>query len=215
MPFPPGMISSHQFPYQYFSGSDLSLYWNDRYLLEVVALAFQLQELVQPIYGWNSYVYVRTVRGARQIQGQFQVALVVPDMVRTVLGRIQRDQETPRGVADQSQVSEELVGGTLADYARLEREAMERLLGRRVLSLPGASERTYYPTLPELDLVIRFGATDDPSVFSSVIDISEADAYRLTGVQILGMQHQIQTNGNPVVEVYSFLARDLVPITSN
>lgn len=213
MPFPAGMINTHLFPYQYFSGADLSLYWNDKYLLEVVALQFQLQEVVQPIYGWNSYVYDRIARGARQLQGSFQVPMVVPDMVRTVLRRIQEEQAAPRVVPGQVRVPERLQGGTPEDFARLEREAMERLAERDETPTT-VRTKPYFPTLAGLDLVIRFGVTNDPSVFPSVIDISEANAYRLMGIQILNMRHVIPSDGSPVTEEYAFIARDLVPITT-
>lgn len=213
MPFPAGMINTHLFPAQYFSGADLSLYWNDKYLLEVTSLEFQMVEAVQPIYGWNSYVYERVIRGARQITGAFQVPMVVPDMVRTVLRRIQNEQATPRAVSGQVRASERLLGGTPEDFARMEREAMERLAGRSATQT-GSAKRPYFPHLNGLDLVIRFGVTQDPSVFSSVIDISEADAYRLTGIHIFGLHHVIPSDGGPVFEQYRFVARDLVPITA-
>src|SRR5690606_22811655 len=61
------------FSSEYFSGSDVKLYFGDIYVDEITALDFTLQEQTMPIYGYNSYTFDAMVRGRRIIQGAFSL----------------------------------------------------------------------------------------------------------------------------------------------
>lgn len=62
------------FPESYFSGSDVTLYFDDIWADDIISLEFSLNEHVLPIYGYNSYVYDAAPRGQRIVQGQFRIA---------------------------------------------------------------------------------------------------------------------------------------------
>lgn len=84
-----GTQSEYQyFPEDFFSGSDVSLYFDDVYMEDVQALEFGLQEKVLPIYGYNSYTYDATARGQRIVQGSFAIAFKEAGYVYSVMSHI-------------------------------------------------------------------------------------------------------------------------------
>lgn len=62
------------FPEEYFSGSDITVYFGDVWNDEVMSIEFALQESVKPIYGYNSFTWDRAIRGNRIVQGSFTIA---------------------------------------------------------------------------------------------------------------------------------------------
>lgn len=61
------------FPEEYFSGSDITVYFGDIWLDELSALSFTLYEPVKPIHGYASYTWDAVARGARYVEGQFRI----------------------------------------------------------------------------------------------------------------------------------------------
>jgi peptidoglycan hydrolase-like protein with peptidoglycan-binding domain len=61
------------FPEEYFTGSDLTIYFDDIWLDELTHLQFTLKEQVMPVFGYNSYVWDSVARGNRIIQGSFAI----------------------------------------------------------------------------------------------------------------------------------------------
>jgi hypothetical protein len=61
------------YPEEYFSGSDVSVYFGSEWVDEINAITFALSEYVQPLYGFNSYTYDYIQRGARLVRGSFRI----------------------------------------------------------------------------------------------------------------------------------------------
>jgi hypothetical protein len=69
----PKLLEYQVYPEPYFAGSDVSIYFGDAWVDEIVSLNFTLLEYVQPVFGYNSYVYDACMRGSRIIQGNFRI----------------------------------------------------------------------------------------------------------------------------------------------
>jgi hypothetical protein len=61
------------YPEEYFSGADVSIYFGDAWVDEIVSINYSLMEYVQPIFGFNSYTYDAAPRGARLVTGNFRI----------------------------------------------------------------------------------------------------------------------------------------------
>ena len=58
---------------RYFSSIDAEIYFGDVFIDEATQVTWQVQQNVQPIYGYNSYVYDDIAVGARLVNGSFTI----------------------------------------------------------------------------------------------------------------------------------------------
>ena len=91
---PAGVINTRKqteyqyFPEDYFSGSDVTVYFGDVWADDIVSLSFTLEEKVLPIYGYASYTYDEVARGNRLVSGQFTVAFKEVGWLYTILDHV-------------------------------------------------------------------------------------------------------------------------------
>ena len=86
---PPSYSAEYQiFPEEYFSGADVSIYFGDVFVDDITSLSFVLTEMVQPIYGYASYVFDDVARGSRLVQGAFSIAFRESGYLYTILDHI-------------------------------------------------------------------------------------------------------------------------------
>jgi len=70
-----GQAVDHQvFPEEFFSGSDVTVYFGDVWLDDLTSISFEMMEQIQPISGYASYTWDAIARGSRIIQGHFSIA---------------------------------------------------------------------------------------------------------------------------------------------
>jgi len=82
------------FPEEYFTGSDVSIYFNDIFIDEVTGLSYSLQETIKPIFGYGSYTWDAVARGSRMIQGEFRIAFKEAQYINVVLETLAENQST-------------------------------------------------------------------------------------------------------------------------
>ena len=73
---------------EYFSGSNVKVYFGDVWVDELTEISFSLQEQVAPIYGFHSYTFDRVSRGNRMVQGTFTINFTENGYLKTILKRI-------------------------------------------------------------------------------------------------------------------------------
>lgn len=66
-------VNYERFPSEYFSGSNIRIFFDDIFVDECTGLQFELQEEVRPIHGYNSYTMDHLMRGKRLVQGSFSM----------------------------------------------------------------------------------------------------------------------------------------------
>lgn len=62
------------FPEEFFSGSDVTVYFGDVWLDDLTGISFQMEEQIRPVFGYASYTWDTVMRGQRLITGQFSIA---------------------------------------------------------------------------------------------------------------------------------------------
>lgn len=76
------------FPEEYFSGSDVTIYFGDTFIDEVMSIECGLQERVAPVFGYNSFTFDAAARGQRIVQGSFTLAFKEAGYLSRVLDHV-------------------------------------------------------------------------------------------------------------------------------
>lgn len=166
---------------RYYSAIDAELYYGDIYIDEVTQIAWSIQQQTMPLFGYNSYTFDDIAVGSRLIQGQFSINFTK----RNWLTKLQNDSKF-RNIARSRYREDTEVETIYSDY-------------RKRLHLPIWDKG--------FDLVVGFGnlksvpGDGDSSIYGTYII--------LDCVQVTGSQIELDYEGRPVQEVYSFIARDI------
>lgn len=81
-------VNYERFPGEYFSGSDIRVYFEDILIDEITDLQFILEEKVLPIHGYNSFTYDAVARGSRIVQGTFAINFKEADYLRSAVSEV-------------------------------------------------------------------------------------------------------------------------------
>lgn len=167
---------------RYYSAVDAELYLGDQYITEITSIQWSVQQQAMPIYGYNSYTFDDVAVGARLVQGQFSVNFIKA-------GFVQKIQEHEKF----SRMSRKLYGKDNKAESYFQEDFRKRL--NTPLWDSG------------FDIVVGFG-DHEGSVAS--VEAAEYKTYMvLDCCQITGSMIQLDYNGEPVQEVYTFIARDI------
>lgn len=84
----PNTVEHQWFPVEYFSGSDVTVYFGDTFLSECSGLQFGIEERVQPIHGYASYAWDCVARGTRIVTGSFEIPFTEAGYLDAILMHI-------------------------------------------------------------------------------------------------------------------------------
>lgn len=155
-----------EFNSAYYSGLDLSIYFDKYFLDEGVSIQYQVVENVLPFYGYNDYIYNFSARGTRIIQGSFNINFKRSFYLIDILKRIKNSQDSVTNNKQPSNSQKELLtklntsttieealsyayrtkDGTLnaAKLDELSKSYREKFWGR-VIENPNAKDVSYIP----------------------------------------------------------------------
>lgn len=215
-----------RFNNEYFSGADVRIYFGDMWIDEITGLEFTLQENVAPIFGYASYTYDKVARGNRMIQGSLSINFKESYYLHSIMNRLQSklERETKSNPAFQSEtfkkgldVEHLITQAAGRDFDLIADEFEKSLWGEEDIERIGEArdnreEGGYFynhKTHPELNnegfnIVITYGPynqKDGITVAGSVVTI--------TGVHLTSCNQMIGGDGNPIQEMYQFVAKDL------
>lgn len=111
------------FPEEFFSGSDVTVYFGDLFVDTITGIEFTLQEQLRPIFGYADYTYSDISRGQRIVQGTFRIAFKqsgylftilehiaeLGDKARPTLAYLETNQDVPDWHASARQTIEDLL----------------------------------------------------------------------------------------------------------
>lgn len=89
-----------RFNNDYFTGSDIKLYFGDTWVDEITGINFSLEEQVQPIFGYASYTFDKVARGTRLIRGNFTINFKESFYLHAVMNSLQsklKDKQAGKG----------------------------------------------------------------------------------------------------------------------
>ena len=173
---------------RYFSSLDSEIYFGAEQVDEIVAFDFTISEPKLPIYGFNSFYANRIVSGRRQIQGTFAINFTGPFYILNILNRI--DDSVMK--AAYTHVGTD----TAVDYESL----VYRCEGEDSTGL-GIGNSAVFKKIFDITLSYGYGKSDNRTYNGCY--------QTLVGVQIVDYRQALDTEGNPILDMYSFIAKDL------
>ena len=180
---------------RYFSQLDTEVYFGSEQIDEIVAFDFTVSEPKLPIYGFNSFYANRIVSGRRQIQGTFAINFTNTLYLLNVLNKIDDSILKAKYNAAGSDV--------YLDYESL----LYRCEGEDSTGL-GIGNNSIFSKIFDITLSYGYGKTDGMQTYNSCYQT-------LVGVQIVDYRQALDTEGNPILDMYSFIAKDIRYMENN
>lgn len=180
---------------RYFSQLDTEVYFGAQQIDEIVAIDFTVSEPKLPIYGFNSFYANRIVSGRRQIQGTFAINFTNTMYLLNILTQIDdsilKAKYSPAG------------SDIYLDYESL----LFRCEGEDSTGL-GIGNNAIFSKIFDITLSYGYGKTEGMQTYGSCYQT-------LVGVQIVDYRQALDTEGNPILDMYSFIAKDIRYMESN
>ncbi len=174
---------------RYFSQLDTEVYFGAEQIDEMAAIDFTVSEPKLPIYGFNSFYANRIVSGRRTIQGTFAINFTSTTYLLNIFNRIDdsilKAKYNPTG------------SDLLLDYESL----LYRCEGEDSTGL-GIGNNAIFSKIFDITLSYGYGKTEGKQTYNSCWQT-------LVGVQIVDYRQALDTEGNPILDMYSFIAKDI------
>lgn len=224
------------FSSDYFSNADVKIYLGDIWIDDATSISFQVEEQIMPVYGYHSYTYDAIARGQRLVRGGFSINFKSVGYLHEVLANADAisyaiDQGEQQGIIR----PEYYENMTLSEILqKLGKDSFDQIADEYERALWGETRDTdkliNYDQRPMfqqdqigLDLRIQYGPVNETQGYISptVYQTTRHEPPNMTvdvinGVQLTGMSKQISTadQGAPILEYYTFIARDLNGISA-
>lgn len=166
---------------RYYSAIDAELYFGDIFIDEVTNITWTVQQQTLPIYGYNSYTFDDMAVGSRLVQGQFAVNFIKENYLLS----IQEDSHF-NSIARRTYGEDKPTEGVFSTSPK------------RRLGLPLWDKG--------FDIVIGFGEHGNTSSLKQNI---YSTYLVLDCCQLVSSQMSLDYNGEPIQEIYTFVARDI------
>lgn len=216
-PMPNTSNNYRHFSTNYYSGSDIRIYFGDTWVDEITSIEFTLQEQVAPIFGYASFTWDRVARGSRYIQGSFSINFKETAYLQMIMNSLSSDIGSDntgyfnKAEYDKNLTIEQLLAQKNQDFHALADDLEQSFWGEgsQTQRLQQQEKKTFFydNNLKEkgFNILIAYGGV--------CMDGRPNDAHEtvqaLMGVQLMTVSQQIGPDGNPIQETYSFIARDL------
>lgn len=225
---------------RYYSSVDVDIYFGEYYIDEIVSLEFQVEQNVMPLFGYNSYVYDDLALGNRIVSGRFAINFTSPKYLFNLLEEVALLQEvrletwasrTGIEVEWDVEASEDEHDPTDSVVIINKREFnLHEIPGTRIteegsiyvtneknllsaIDLGGtAGHRRLWTNRPlwrqgfDIDIVYGRRKSETWDKKSQTRDMVIKDAH------IINCAQQFDIAGQPIIEQYNFIARDIEPI---
>lgn len=222
-------VNYERYPPEYFSGSNIHIFFSDIYIDEITQLQFNMQEHVMPIYGYNSYTYDTKLRGSRIIQGSFQINFKESDYIRSAVSEIMGfneeldmnyDNEMDEHQHDeqrQNELYDIAREGWSQEFQKISEEYKKKMWKNsyaQTQNIDVDGDRPFFDFSDDFNILIKYGPYDMPrskyrneNLFRE--KISSGTIIKIVDVQLQNVQQVVNNSGEPIAEQYSFLAKDM------
>lgn len=228
---------SNYFDY-FFSGQDIQIRIegldSQADLLPIYQFGFNIQQNKQPIYGFWSYTYDYMLRGTRIVSGAFSIITKSPGYMTEMVAKAARRRSeiltSPKGGYSDSL---HRIRGLDIDEKNI-----ERFWKRNFDNSPARNRQQLFSVHPPFNFLLTYGIqetsvaslayntrseylrkmySDSNAMMSDINErIVEVDQDRnrmrllIENVELVSRQTEINAEGDPIIETYTFMARDLV-----
>lgn len=225
------------YPEEYFSGCDCSVYFGDVWVDEILSINFSLLEYVQPVFGYNSYVYDACARGSRLIQGNFRInfresfylhKIIKESKIINGSGGHWSTYSADREEADDTilstyfdnainsidsvELTKQFQNLSIEEKLKIA-EQFQRSVWDKNLTTGADSGSVFFKQPREgFTIVVLYGSHLDlpsSSECTRKFDIPASTTITLSGIQLTGVSHIVAPDGQPIYEDYSFIAKDM------
>ena len=229
-------LGKGKYEFEYYSPSQVSVYFGDIWVDEVVAIQYNYQHEKHPIYGYASSTWDTVADGRKSVQGQLAINFKETAYLQLILqymnsrGAIYDPNDKDGKVEIRRNVENYLreVNNTVHSEKLRELEIYEQLYGsldpaendpkyNQFSALSEALEDQIWgkgdkdedsgliltnPTnMDPFDIVITYGDMTNPN--------SNHTSKRISAVHLNGQSQSIVMNGEPIAEVYPFIAKNV------
>jgi len=188
----------------YFSGSQVSVFINDIWIDDAAAYNLTVQEAKMPIYGYGSQFYDFVAKGIVTINGTLAINYRHPNYLYIILANKERrsqDKIKQNAITDQlnrMSASQELFG-QLNNLSNIDDKDLSEV-------------SKYYKQKYWNEAIPQAAQTDtldhDPFEMFFTYGVGSTGVIeKIEGVELLGRSKIIESNGQPIMEQYSFIAR--------
>jgi hypothetical protein len=208
-------VTKSAYNYSYFSGSQINIYVGGKLLDEALFVSYELTQHKRPVYGYASRYWDALARGTVMVHGAIglnyvdnrYLPLLIYDAVSQSVNAATlpapatnaTPQQLMQYLASLSGLNE-LSGAGMAAFQQVLQTQQQQ-----VWSMGGA-DLTGMPRPDEfkpVNILLAYGSKQDNQ--TSVMK-------RLEQVSFMGESQTMEINGQPVLEVYRFIARKVVNI---
>lgn len=220
----------------YYSGTDIRIYFGDMWLDEIVEIQWSVQEQVAPIFGYSSFTWDKVARGNRIVQGSFSINFKEVGYLQTILNSLSSNLKEKKQAFDSSKWEatfqpennvkygkyysrSDSVEYIIDNFAEMSDEYEMAIWGvennsstsidsrKHDTLFYGTSENENNQELRDhgFNILIAYGKQYDPAKGRE----GYSTAQTIVNVQLTGVSQQVDPSGNPVSEVYTFIAKDI------
>ena len=227
-PMPNTSTNYRHYSTNYYSGSDIRIYFGDVWVDEITSIEFSLQEQVAPIYGYASFTWDRVARGNRFIQGSFSINFKEVAYLQMIMNSLSSEVEKnpssgyfEKSEYDKNLSIEALLAQNNQDFHEIANDYEQSFWGEgSKTETMQKREKTsfFYPNSGEtgdlsqnqlhehgFNIVIAYGGV----CMDGRMNDSHETVQTLMGVQLTSVSQHIGPDGQPIQEMYNFIARDL------
>lgn len=208
---------------EYFSGTQTSLFIGDVWVDDILSIEYNVQDSKTPKYGYGSQHFDFVTKGSMLVTGSFIINFREPNYLWLLIERYRtfngRDARL-KGVVSQkeSEVQEQINEQRAQTYevdkrSRLDdffnspdaRKAKTNLIDQRLLAQAREFDGVPEPQFTEnfnhasFNILMGYGYTLGP----------DSPGETIKDVHIVGKTKQINSDGRPIAEQYSFIARNI------
>lgn len=220
-------VNYERFPPEYFSGSNVHIFFDDVYIDEITTLQFTMQEQVMPLYGYNSFTYDEMLRGSRIIQGMFRINFKHVDYIRSAVNKILSDDTSnytnfPEWSTEKVQQKKNKLydisrRGWSREFDKITEEFKEMMWaegGEDYREIESDGNKAYFDFDAPFNILIKYGPYDMPNSTYNIENkyrknISQGTIIKIMDIQIDQVTQNVDASGKPVSEDYSFMAQDI------
>lgn len=209
--------SSRDYPIyndDYYSGTDVSIYFGDTWVDEIVSIQFEVQEKVSPIFGYADYIYSRLAKGNRTVYGKFRINFTEAGYMQGIIDRLTKVYNTSlantmtreSNVIDNQKIGSQSFEEFASNYEQeiWDKKDIVTDVFARGNNSPSLSAETF-------DILIGYGTilgsgTAQMNGYakpSSTLQI-------IKNVTLTGRSQIIDTSDNGLMEEYDFIAQDVL-----
>jgi len=203
---------------KYFSGSQASLYLGDVWVDEIVNYSFTIQHNRTPVYGYGSQHWDFMPKGTIMVMGEFTINFKEPNYLWIILERYKKFKLAGKRTKSESEQLKEKqmqLGVSPETFAQDTRRSLNTFFAAKTQDLQSVAEAIKL-NFNEEGLVVNQGKKREMlnhSSFSMVLGYgkpgSDSVGERINDIQIMQKTKVLDSDGRPITETYSFIARDM------